>query len=332
MFEANWLRLQRLATFSRARLHQLSHDLELDYERSDGHLVLLRGERDLAQIQPALDALARLGTRMRTLDAAACRQIEPGLNADIALHAGVHLPDDEVANSRQFALLLRAAAQRRGVEFRLATQVHAIGAGPMPTVVSSRVPRDASAAGGVRERASQTFDAVVVCAALDSGALLRPLGVNLPIQPVHGYTVTAPLREDLGAGDTAPRSALTDERHRVDIVRLGQRVRVAGGAELGGAMGGHRAATLRTLYQVLDDWFPGSARAGQAQAWKGTRTMLPDGLPVVGASGVSGVWLNLAHGTSGAALACGCARVLADAIAGRIGTDPIDGLGVERLR
>ena len=59
--------------------------------------------------------------------------------------------------------------------------------------------------------------------------------------------------------------------------------------------------------------------------------MLPDGPPVLGASGIAGVWLNLGHGSSGWALACGSARLLADGVAGRAPAVDIEGLGVERL-
>jgi D-amino-acid dehydrogenase len=59
--------------------------------------------------------------------------------------------------------------------------------------------------------------------------------------------------------------------------------------------------------------------------------MLPDGPPVLGASGAPGVWLNLGHGSSGWALACGSARVLADQLAGRSPAIDVEGLDVGRL-
>ncbi|MEO6409073.1 MAG: FAD-dependent oxidoreductase, partial [Burkholderiaceae bacterium] len=114
--------------------------------------------------------------------------------------------------------------------------------------------------------------------------------------------------------------------------RLGNRVRVAGGAEIGGTPEIHNAAALATLHKVLHDWFPGSAMVSQAQVWKGGRPMLPDGPPVLGRSGTDGIWLNLGHGASGWALACGSARVLADQIAGRPPAIDLEGLGIERLR
>lgn len=101
------------------------------------------------------------------------------------------------------------------------------------------------------------------------------------------------------------------------IARLGRRVRVAGGIELGGPPGRIDAATVATLHRVLDDWFPGVAHSTRAQTWKGARPLLPDGLPVIGASARPGVWLNLGHGAHGWALSCGSARLLADQLAGR---------------
>ena len=122
-----------------------------------------------------------------------------------------------------------------------------------------------------------------------------------------------------------------DDRYKVAISRLGNRVRVAGSAEIGGQPNHKRPSAIQTLYKVLHDWFPGSAVQAKAQNWKGARPMLPDGPPIIGPSGLSGVWVNLGHGSSGWALACGSARVVADLMAARAPDLDLDGLGVERL-
>lgn len=347
-YQANRLRLQRLAYFSRERLHEITSRLQLDYERRQGYLVLLRTRKDLALVQPGLATLVALGTRFDMLDAAQCRAIEPGLATTTPLHAGIHLPDDEVGNCRQFALLLRREAEQLGVRFRLATTVERIVPGAQPRLVYRHAAREESPAHETRSQTQRTtwpetrpldaepvaeaFDAVVVCAALGAPQLLRPLGLKLPLQAVYGYSVTAPLRHDGHDLDPGPRSALMDERYKVAISRLGARIRVAGSAELGGLAETHHTGALATLYKVLDDWFPGAAQTSQAQPWKGARPMLPDGPPVLGPSGTPGVWLNLGHGSSGWALACGSARLLADAIAERTPPIDIEGLGIARLR
>ena len=321
-------RLQRLATYSQARLRHLTAELTLQYERSDGHLVLLRTAEELAQLDPALEALTASGTRWARLDPAQCLTIEPALNAGVALHAGIHLPGDEATNSRQLALLLRNAAEQCGASVALNTEVLAISGGAAPSVLHrGATPQQATPA-----PRSEPFDAIVVCAGVGTGALLRPIGLALPLQDVHDYSITATMRMDAAGNALGPRSALTDQRHGVVISRIGQRVRVAGGAQIGGGATRLRADALSLLYGVLDEWFPGASQSAQAQSWKGTRATLPDGVPVIGASGVAGIWLHLGHGASGASLACGGARLLADAMAGRRDAQLLDGLGMARLR
>jgi len=347
-YQANRLRMQRLAGFSRARLHALTQTLQLDYERGQGVLMLLRSPKDVALAQPGLASLTELRTRFEVLDADQCRRIEPALSPGTELAAGIHLPDDEVGNCREFTHLLRGEAQRLGARFRFNTNVLRVGAGPAPQLVHAPATFDAH---GTLRVAAETapnsaldtrpmdaqpvtegFDAIIVCAALGSAPLLAPLGLKLPLQAVHGYSITAPLRHAGGQGEYGPRSALMDERYKVAISRLGARVRVAGSAELGGSPTAHHPAAIETLYKVLHDWFPGSAELSRAQRWKGARPMLPDGPPVLGRSGVESIWLNLGHGSSGWALACGSARLLADAMVDRPPAIDIDGLGIERLR
>ena len=344
---ANRSALQRLALFSRDRLRQVTHQLQLDYERSDGFLVLLRSAQDFALAEPGLALLKDLGVRHSVLDAAGCLAVEPALRTDTILHAGIHLPDDEIGNCRQFAHLLRGEAQARGVRFRFHAEVQRIVPGPTPQLILQPAAADDSGPLTTIDSGrtgfaptqpmqmhpvTETVDAIVVCAALGSGVLLAPHGLRLPMAPVYGYSITAPMRPQNAHGEHGPRSGLMDERYKVAISRLGSRIRVAGCAELGGSLAQHNRAALATLYKVLDDWFPGAARLTQAQRWKGARPMLPDGPPVLGRSGMDGIWLNLGHGSSGWALACGSARVLADAMASRPPAVDTAAFGVERLK
>ncbi|TWO71663.1 FAD-dependent oxidoreductase [Caenimonas sedimenti] len=319
---ANRGRLQRLAFYSRQRLHELTAALELEYDRSPGYLVLLRSGRDRKMVQPGLQVLRDAGVKFQEIDAAQARVIEPALNPDMRFAGAVHLPDDEVGNCRQFALLLKNEAQSRGARFEFQAVVAPLDAAD-PTHLQ------VTAADG-RTQAGR-FDAVVICGGMASAALLRPVGLKVPLAAVYGYSISAPIREPLNA----PRSGLMDERYKVAISRLGSRVRVAGSAEIGGRADRKRPEAIQTLYKVLHDWFPGAAQlanTGSAvQEWKGARPMLPDGPPILGATGIPGVWINLGHGSSGWALSCGSARVVADLMAARAPEVDIEGLGVERL-
>lgn len=299
-YRINRERMQRLAFHSRTRLHELTQHLQLDYESRQGYTVLLRTEEDEAMVQASLQCLRETGVPFQRLDRAGVLAHEPALHADTELHAAIHLPDDEVANCRQFAVQLRQHAEALGVRFHFKKNLSPLRPAA-PTTVDGR-------------HGAANFEAVVVCAGVNSAAMLRPLGLRIPLTAIYGYSVTAPVREDMDA----PRSALMDERYKVAISRLGNRVRVAGSAEIGGDPTLLREASVQTLYKVLNDWFPGGAHLSQGvQVWKGARPMLPDGPPLLGPSGVPGVWLNLGHGSSGWALSCGSARAVADLIAGR---------------
>lgn len=310
------LHLQQLITYSTSRLHHLRQRHALEFDASTGHLLLLRNAQEHKGLQARLNNLREAGLAFRELNADEARKLEPALNPDSAIEAAIHLPQDEVGNARQFALMIKNEAMRLGVKFEFNSTVSHLSPGPRPAL-STRT-----------ETTPRTFDAIMLCTGADTSPLIKPLGLKIPLVGIHGYSVSANVREPLNA----PRSVVSDERHRVSIARLGQRVRVAGGAELGYRQDDKRTSGLRTLYKVLQDWFPGAASmTAGVQEWKGSRPMMPDGLPVLGASGIPGIWLNLGHGDNGWALSCGSARLLADAVAGQAPELDLAGCSIARL-
>ena len=315
-FQRNRENMLRLAEYSSLRMRTLTDTLNLDHEKSHGFLVLLRSERESKLMQASLGVLRDAGLSFKILNAEEARTIEPALNPETLLHQAIHFPDDDIGNCRQFSLLLKNEAEQLGVKFLLNTPVQPLSHSAPKTIRTSS------------NSTGEKFDAVVVCAGLGSAPLLRPLGLRIPLAAVHGYVISAAVREPLDS----PRSGVMDEQYKIAISRLGQRIRVSGGFELGGSATRHDPDVIKTLYRVLDDWFPGAARTqANVQIWKGSRPMLPDGPPIIGASGIPGVWLNLGHGSSGWALACGSARAIADSIHGKKPDIELQGLGLERL-
>ena len=308
--------LQQLAQYSQQRMQQLSQALGFSFEQTQGYTVLLRSAQEHQQVQPALDQLRAAGTRFLELDPVAARALEPALCRDSSLVGAIHLPDSSAGNCRQFALLLRRQAEQLGAQFHFNSRVDRLLAGQRPQLLRQ----------GSSE--PESFDAVLLCAGAASAALLRPLNLRLPLAAVYGYSISLPLHEPLNA----PRSALLDLHHQVTITRLGQRVRVSGGFELGGRGTPPRPAALHRLHRVLHHWFPGAVRhSANLQPWRGARPTLADGLPLLGSSGRAGIWLNLGHGNQGWALACACARAVADVMIGNRPAIDLQGLGIERL-
>lgn len=307
----HWLR------YSQERQQSITDQYQFEHDRSHGMLVLLRTEQEATAASTPAQQLRDLGLTARLLSADEARALEPSLNTETPLHGAVELGGEAVANCREFAVLLRAQTQRLGCRFEFNTIVSRIE--PQPgSGVNLTLTHTASHPGDAPKDTSERFDAVVVCAGVAAVGLLAPLGLKLPLQAVAGHSLSAAVREPMDA----PQSAVLDARHGISIARLGQRVRVAGGAEWGRESGPPSKAALQRLYSALADWFPGAVRlggpAGSVQEWRGVQATVSDGMPLIGASRLSGVWLNLGHGQAGWSVACGAARALADRMGGRV--------------
>ncbi|MDP2016115.1 FAD-dependent oxidoreductase [Hydrogenophaga sp.] len=314
---SNHAQIHQWVRYSQERQQAITDEYQFEHDRSHGMLVLLRSEQEAAVAESPLQQLRDLGLTPKVLSADEARALEPSLSTETPLHGAVELGGEAVANCREFAVLLRAQAQRLGCRFEFNTIVSRIEP-QLNSGVNLTLTHTASHPGGEAPTdMAQRFDAVVICAGVASAGMLSPLGLKLPLQSVVGHSLSAAVREPMDA----PQSAVLDARHGISIARLGQRVRVAGGAEWGRESGPPSKAGLQRLYRALSDWFPGAVRlggpAGSVQEWRGVQATLPDGMPLIGASRLPGIWLNLGHGQAGWSVACGAARALADRIEGR---------------
>lgn len=321
-YRANKLRMQRLAFYSRTCLHALRAELAIEYEQSRGYLQLFRAQKDLDLAGPALALLRENKVPHRLVDAAGCRQIEPGLTTDTPLAGGLHLPDDESGNCPMFVRRLHQHAEAAGVRFRFHADVARLRVGAGSALQVELTPAHPGTAAE-----TLVADRVVMAAGVGSARLLRPLGLRLPLYPVKGYSATVMVRDEL----QAPLGALMDESFKVAITRLGNRLRVAGTAELGSRKLDLRPAALNTLIRVARDWFPVAGHYQEATLWAGARPMLPDGPPVIGATRIRGLFLNLGHGSTGWAMSCGSGKIAADQIAASAGQGDGPAIDMEGL-
>ncbi|CAM2166716.1 D-amino acid dehydrogenase [Burkholderia orbicola] len=330
-FRVNKQRMQRIAYYSRACLHAFRERYPFDYGASRGYLQLLRGAFDVDMVQPALKVLRDAGIAFRELDAAGCTAIEPGLRwARQAPVGGIYLPDDEAGDCARFTRELRALCEANGVAFRFNTELRALdvagGKARGVRVAAVGGNHEGNGSGGARHGTTLAADAIVVALGVDSAGLLRPHGIDVPLYPVKGYSATLAVVDD----EKAPCAALMDESLKTAITRFGPTLRVAGTAELGNRHAALRQQALDTLMKVLDDWFPHAADRTSARFWVGRRPMTPDGPPLLGASGIDGLWLNVGHGSTGWAMSMGSGKVVADLVTGRAPEIDLAGLTLAR--
>jgi D-amino-acid dehydrogenase len=167
--------------------------------------------------------------------------------------------------------------------------------------------------GVVTASATHTADSYVIAMGSYSPKLLKQAGIDLPVYPVKGYSITLPVRDEA----RAPVSTVMDETFKVAITRLGDRIRVGGTAELAGFSTTLRTPRRRTLEHSLNDLFPGAGDVTEATFWTGLRPMTPDGPPVIGPTKYPNLFLNTGHGTLGWTMSCGSGALLADLVTGR---------------
>jgi len=318
-FARNKARMQRIAHYSKACLAALREETDIAFDHgTSGLLQLFRTEQELAGGERAGRVLAEFAVAHRILDAKAVLAVEPALRAAaVEFAGGLHLPDDETGDCHKFTVALAELLRRRGVLFKFNTGM-------------KRLVRDRGRiSAAITDEGALEADAYVVALGSAAARVLRPLGLDLPIYPVKGYSVTI----DLDATVPAPRSSVMDEHYKVMMTRLGTRLRAAGVAELSGYDVSIRRSGPATVLQSLREVFPQVAaprQTGALQAWAGLRPMTPDGAPYLGATRITNLYLNIGQGSNGWTQACGCGRVVADIVSGRRPEIDLEGFGVER--
>lgn len=315
-YELNKSRMVPIAEYSRDLLRELRAKAGIAYdERSLGTLQLFRSQKMLEGTAKDVAILEKFGVPYELLDVEGCVRVEPALGrVREKIAGGLRLPGDETGDCFKFTNSLAALCRQIGVEFRYGTAIDGI------LVEGGKVTGIATPKGTI------TGDAYVVALGSYSPLLLRRIGIDLPVYPVKGYSITVPITDPAGA----PESTIMDETHKVAITRLGDRIRVGGMAELDGYNTKLRPSRRATLEHVVTDLFPNGGDVTKASFWCGLRPMTPDGPPVIGPAKYGNLWLNTGHGTLGWTMACGSGRVLADLVSGQRPAIPVADLSIER--
>jgi D-amino-acid dehydrogenase len=289
--------LLALAAESRLAFERLraEHAIDCDFSAT-GKLVLYPDERSFAHARRQLAYQQSLGVQQRAVDAAECVQIESALAGYRARIAGaIHTPGECAADCYKVCQELLRLLLARGARTAFDTEVTGL--------VTRR-----GAVAAVRTGAGPVeADAFVVALGAASARLARSQGLYLPVYPLKGYSITLP------AGAAAPQVNVTDAARKVVFARIGERLRVAGMAELVGDDLSIPAARTRSLVAAANAVFPGCADVPECEAWAGLRPATPTGLPVVGPhpKGPPNLLFNTGHGALGFTLAFGSAQRIA---------------------
>lgn len=307
-FHANMAKNLRLASYSLQQLRALRDRLGLQYDqRMRGTLKVFRHAAAFEDAARRNEVLARLGLDVRALDPEQCVQREPALaSVRERLVGGIYCPEDESGDARAFTEALTEKARILGVQFRYGIGVRGFER------EGGRVSALLTAAGAVQA------DAYVLAAGSWSPLLLRGLGLSprLPVQPVKGYSITV----SMNGWAAPPQMPVIDDALHAAATPLGNRLRVAGTAELAGYDLSLTPARVENLFSLLLRLYPSfepHLDRNRAAPWAGLRPMSPDGVPRIGRLGLENLYVNTGHGHLGWTLACGSSRLLADLVQNR---------------
>ena len=318
-YEINKSRMVRISNYSRDVMPELIEETGIDYDgREQGTLQLFRTEKQLKGSKADQEILAQFDSPYEVLDRDGCIAVEPALGeVREKFVGGLRLTADRTGDCRMFTMALADKCAEIGVEFQYGQSIRRI------------VVEDGAVTGVDTEPAGRVTGDKYVCALGSFGPMvLKPIGIRLPVYPVKGYSVTLPVTDDA----YAPQSTIMDETHKVAITRLGDRIRVAGTAEIAGysnRLGPHATDTVR---HVIGDLFPKGGDLSKAEGWTGLRPMTPDGTPVLGETRYENLFLNTGHGTLGWTMACGSGRAVADIVCRKEPEISFDGLTAARYQ
>ncbi|MDR1063229.1 MAG: D-amino acid dehydrogenase [Azoarcus sp.] len=292
------------------RLRELAGIAEAYDMQARGILHLFFDAPAFARARARTAELAPFGIELRPCTAAQCVDIEPAL-ATLAprLAGGLYAPSDESGDAMRFSRALAGVLADDGVRFHYGLEIECLDAADGR--ITGIELRHLSG-----ERDIRRADIYVVCLGSHARRLLRPLGESLPVFPLKGYSITAPVAD----AARAPQVSLTDESRRIVCSRLGGRLRIAGTAELNGYDTGIDPARIAAMREWAETRLPGAIDQERITPWAGLRPAMPGGLPVIGRLHHVNLWCNTGHGPLGWTLACGSASALAALMRGEEAT------------
>ena len=310
----NIQQIVRLGTYSRDTLQQLRRDTGIAYDqRTQGILHFYTSQKEFDAALAPTEQMRALGCERNIVSADEAVRLEPTLRHIRPQLAGAtYTAEDESGDANRFARELVKLCEANGVQFLMNHTITALreAGGQIDHV-------EATDSEGRFQRLYA--DAYVMAMGSFSPLLMKPLGINLPIYPAKGYSVTLPVKD---AG-MAHQVSLTDDEFKLVFSRLTpvngegtDRLRIAGTAEFNGYDRDLNRIRCEAIVRRVEQLFPGAGDTTQASFWSGLRPATPSNVPLIGKSKLPNLYLNTGHGTLGWTHACGSGKSIARIVSG----------------
>jgi D-amino-acid dehydrogenase len=301
----------KLGIESRGLIQQVREREQLQYDhRTKGILHFYRNAHEFESAMKVAELMRRYGCNREVIDRARILEIEPAFaeNADKIVGA-TYTAEDESGDAFKYTQALASVCARKGATFSYDSNI-----------VGLNTDRAARKVNDIEIQTPQGYKTlrardVIVSLGTYSAPFMRRHGVRLNIYPAKGYSITIPTEQS----NSVPVTSLTDDEYKIVYSNLGQRLRVAGTAELSGY---NKARDLHRCNAILNNvkgLFPHAGNFAAAEFWTGLRPTTPSNMPYVGRTRYSNLWLNTGHGTLGWTLGAGSGHRIANMVAANDG-------------
>jgi D-amino-acid dehydrogenase len=297
----------------------------LDY-RTNGKLVVFRDPAALASANAQVNYQRSLnvGCEQHVLSPFECVQTEPALAAmQSKLVGGIYTPSEDVVDSHGLCKYLERLIVSHGGSLHYDTRItgavlegrRCIALKLKSQSAVLQEPQSVETA----DMKEFTADFFVVAAGLSSRELLQKFDTRAPLLGLKGFSITLDCEKGI-----APSMSITDSYHKIVFAKLGNRLRAAGMVDLGRENRELDANRIAALIQQARDNFPDAGDYSKVQTWAGLRPATPSSRPIIDQTAFDNVYANIGHGTLGLTLAAGSADLLADKLAGRTSSLPLE--------
>lgn len=248
----------------RSIAHYTTLDASLDLGfRPTGLLMAHRTEHGLNANLALADKARAVELEVDVLTPSAVQTLEPAVADGIG---GIFFPQDAVVDPARMTDALHRYLEAEGVRFLPNTEVTGF------EQHGERITSIWTAQGEVEA------DEVVLAAGSWSAEIGRTLGLQLPVQPAKGYSVT------VAPEDPVPQIPILLTETKVAVTPLSEgRLRLAGTLELAGLDPTVNERRVRAILRAAPAYLRLDAvEAHPSEAWAGFRPCTPDGLPLIG--------------------------------------------------
>jgi D-amino-acid dehydrogenase len=284
---------------SRDLLESLIRDQGLDCEfKATGLRYVYRNERAFEHDRDGLAALLEFGIQSQVLDGAALAADEPALLPGMA--GAIHFPGDAHFRPDRFTSELARLVRKQGgiIEEQMPVGGVSLEKGRLRSVAT----RDGDRHG--RE--------VLVALGPWSAPWLSQLGLNLPVQPGKGYSIT------YSRPSLAPRIPMVIREHSVCVTAWDSGFRLGSTMEFSGYDRSLNRLRLDALESAARQYLYEPVGPEKREEWYGWRPMTYDDLPILGrAPRHENLWLAMGHGMMGMGMSAITGQLLAELMTGR---------------